>query len=119
MAAQGHVEALVGGALAATVVLAAIAVAMLRFSHRLPIAKFFSFSSALVAILAVVLAGKGAAALQEAGWLGAHSLPSLPRIDLLGLFPTSQTVALQLLVLLVLAAGFFLNKRLAKARTAG
>jgi high-affinity iron transporter len=119
MAAQGHVEALVAGAVAATVVLAAIAIAMLRFSQRLPIAMFFAFSSALVAILAVVLAGKGAAALQEAGLLGVHSLPSLPRIDLLGLFPTSQTVALQVLVLVVLAAGFSINRRLARARSPG
>ena len=43
---------------------------MLKFSQRLPIGKFFAYSSALVAVLAVVLAGKGVAALQEAGLIG-------------------------------------------------
>jgi high-affinity iron transporter len=111
MAAEGHVEALVAGAVAGGVVLAAIAVAMLRFSKQLPIGKFFAYSSALVAVLAVVLAGKGVAALQEAGLLGVSPLESLPRVSVLGLFPTMQGIAAQLLTLLILGLGFAWNRR--------
>jgi high-affinity iron transporter len=93
------------------VVLAAIAVAMLRFSRQLPIGKFFAYSSALVAVLAVVLAGKGVAALQEAGLLGIAPVDSLPRISLLGLFPTMQGIAAQVLTLLILFLGFAWNRR--------
>jgi high-affinity iron transporter len=86
---------------------------MLRYSQRLPIGKFFAYSSALVAILAVVLAGKGVAALQEAGMLGVEPLAGLPRIDILGLFPTVQTVAVQVVTLVILIAGFAWNRKAA------
>ena len=61
---------ILAGALAAVALLAAIAWAMLRFSRKLPIAEFFRYSAVLIAILAVVLAGKGVGALQEAGMIG-------------------------------------------------
>ena len=115
IAAQGNVEWLVAGGLTGAVVLAGIAVAMLRYSQRLPIGKFFTYSSALIAVLAVVLAGKGVAALQEAGILGIQPLAGLPRISMLGLFPTLQTVAIQLATLAALLLGFAWNRRAAAA----
>jgi high-affinity iron transporter len=115
MAAEGGVGSLVAGGLAGVVALAVIAVAMLRFSRRLPIDKFFTYSSALVAVLAVVLAGKGVAALQEAGLIAIHPLDAIPRLSMLGLFPTLQGVTAQLLTLVVLLAGFVWNRRSARA----
>ncbi|HET9811755.1 MAG TPA: cytochrome c/FTR1 family iron permease [Sphingomicrobium sp.] len=109
MAAQEHVEALVAGALTGALALAVIAVLMLKFSQRLPIGKFFAYSSALVAVLAVVLAGKGVAALQESGLLGIHRIDWLPRIPVLGIFPTAQGISLQLLTLVILLLGFAWN----------
>ena len=117
LAAEGYVGALIAGALSGAVVLAGIAVAMLKFSQRLPIGKFFAYSSALVAVLAVVLAGKGVAALQEAGLVGVTP-EALPRIPVLGIFPTREGVAAQLLTLLVLLAGFAWNRRRSAARLA-
>jgi high-affinity iron transporter len=114
MAAEGSVGGLVAGGLAGCAALAAIAVAMLRFSQRLPIGKFFSYSAALVAVLAVVLAGKGVAALQEAGLIAVHPLPALPRISVLGLFPTLQGFAVQIATLLALLLGFAWNRRSSK-----
>ncbi|HET7317384.1 MAG TPA: cytochrome c/FTR1 family iron permease [Sphingomicrobium sp.] len=110
MAAQEHVEALVAGAVSGAVALAIIAVVMLKFSQRLPIGKFFAYSSALVAVLAVVLAGKGVAALQESGLVAVTPLASLPRIPVLGLFPTLQGITIQLLTLIILALGFGWNQ---------
>jgi high-affinity iron transporter len=118
MAAEGSVGSLVAGGLVGVVALAVIAVAMLRFSRRLPIDKFFSYSSALVAVLAVVLAGKGVAALQEAGLIAIHPLDAFPRISILGLFPTLQGVTTQILTLAVLVAGFVWNRRSARALAA-
>ena len=79
---QGHTDAILGGAAAAIVLLALIARAMLRYSRRLPIGTFFAYSSVLIGILAVVLAGKGISGLQEAGLLGITPLPNLPRIPI-------------------------------------
>jgi high-affinity iron transporter len=111
MAAEGNVASLIAGAVCGFAALGAIAVAMLRYSRKLPIGKFFSYSSALVAVLAVVLAGKGVAALQEAGMLSIHPLAGLPRISMLGLFPTLQSIAVQVLALGILLLGFAWNRR--------
>jgi high-affinity iron transporter len=84
---------------------------MLRYSRRLPIGKFFTFSSWLMAVLTVVLAGKGISALQEAGVVGIAPLRAVPRLSLVGLFPTAQTVAAQIVMIAALAVGFALNRR--------
>ncbi len=108
---QGNGGTILAGALSACAVLAVIAWAMLRYSRRLPIGKFFTYSSWLMAVLTVVLAGKGIAALQEAGIVGIAPLRSVPRISLVGLFPTTQTIAAQVLMIAALAIGFALNRR--------
>ncbi|MEO5621800.1 MAG: cytochrome c/FTR1 family iron permease [Dokdonella sp.] len=107
---QGNGMAILSGAAVAIVMLTAMAWAMLRYSRKLPITQFFMASSLLISVLAVALAGKGIAALQEAGWLSV-SLIEFPRIALLGIYPTLQGVATQVLVLGVLVAGFWLNRR--------
>src|SRR6185437_4929642 len=108
---QGNGSTILAGALSACVALALIAWAMLRFSGRLPIGKFFSYSSWLMAILTVVLAGKGISALQEAGLVSIAPLRAVPRVSLVGLFPTTQTVAAQIIMIAALALGFALNRR--------
>jgi len=111
---QGNSGAVAAGALAAIVLLAVIAVGMLRYSRKIPIARFFAYSSALIAILAVVLAGKGVAALQEAGLIDVQPLALVPRIDLLGLTPTVQSVLAQLVMLAAVLFGFWYNQRVAR-----
>jgi high-affinity iron transporter len=111
LSSEGRLGALVGGAAAALAALAVIAMLMLRFSRKLPIAKFFSYSSALIAVLAVVLAGKGVAALQEAGMIGVTPLDSAPRIEILGLYPTLEGLLAQTATLAILLIGFGRNRR--------
>jgi high-affinity iron transporter len=111
LSAEGNVGALLLGAAAAAVLLAAIAIAMFRFSRTLPIGKFFAYSSALIAVLAVVLAGKGVGALQEAGMIGVTPLAGVPRLPVLGLSPSVEAVAAQGLTLAILLAGFAWNRR--------
>jgi high-affinity iron transporter len=113
--AEGNGVAMLAGAGVAAGLLALIAWIMLRYSARLPITQFFSWSSILIAILAVVLAGKGIAGLQEAGVLGVRPLDSVPRVDILGLFPTVQTVLAQVAAIVILAAGFWFSGRSAAA----
>ena len=63
-----------------------------------------------MALLAVVLTGKGVAGLQEADLL-ASRLIDLPRIDLLGFYPTLQGVSAQAICLAILIVGFAWNRR--------
>lgn len=99
---------MLAGMLVGAVILAVIAWILLRTSRRLPLSKFFSASSALIALLAFVLAGKGVSALQEAGWMSVSIVP-VPRIEWLGIYPTWQSLLMQLLVVVLLAAGFAFN----------
>ena len=107
---QGHTDAILAGAAAAIVLLALIAWAMLRYSRRLPIGTFFAYSSVLIGILAVVLAGKGISGLQEAGLLGITPLPNLPRMPILGIAPALEPVAAQILTLALIALGYWRNR---------
>ena len=52
-------------------------------------------------LLAVVFAGHGIRALQEAGVSSIHAL-GIPRIDMLGVYPTWETAAIQLVMLALL-----------------
>ncbi|ODP37478.1 iron permease [Sphingomonas turrisvirgatae] len=108
---QGNGGAVIAGALAASAVLAVIAFVMLRYSRTLPIGKFFAYSSALIAVLAVVLIGKGSAALQEAGYLPITPWAGLPRSELLGIYPTRETIVAQLVMGTMLVLGFLWNRR--------
>ena len=101
---------ILAGALSAVALLALIAWAMLRYSRKLPITQFFRYSAILIAILAVILAGKGVGAFQEAGVLSATFIAGLPRLAELGFFPTVETIVAQLLTLLALIVGFRVNR---------
>lgn len=107
--------ALLAGIAVGAAVLALIAWAMLRYSRKLPIGQFFRYSSILMAVLAVVLAGKGVAAIQEAGLLPISPVGNVPRIELLGLTPSLQVVAAQLLVIVALWIGFTAHRRRSQA----
>lgn len=107
---EGNGWPLLAGLASGIVLLAGIAAVLLRTSARLPIGKFFAASSLLIAVLAVVLAGKGVAALQEAGWVHATPL-AIPRVVALGVEPTWQTLLAQLAVVAIVLVAYFANTR--------
>lgn len=108
---QGGVAMTLAGAGSAAVALAVIGWIMLRCSRTLPVAKFFAYSAWLIVILTVVLAGKGVAALQEAGLIGINPLSGVPRITMLGIFPTAQSLGIQIAMIVAIVVGFALNQR--------
>ncbi len=108
---QGNGGAVFAGGVAAAVALLVIAWIMMRYSSTLPIGKFFAYSSVLIAVLAIVLIGKGVAALQEAGYLPIHPLAGFPRIATLGLFPTREGIIAPMAMILLLLIGFGYNNR--------
>ncbi|MBY0242348.1 MAG: cytochrome c/FTR1 family iron permease [Burkholderiaceae bacterium] len=101
---------LLAGLASGIVLLSAIAVVLLRSAARLPISQFFAVSSAMVAILAVVLMGKGVAALQKVGVLDITPL-ALPRIDMLGIYPSMQTILAQVFIILIIVVSVAYNVR--------
>lgn len=91
------------GFVVGVLVLAIVAWAMIKFSMRLPITKFFAFSTYLMLILAFILTGKAVAALQEAAFISINALPVDFRASWLGIHPTWEGILAQLLVLLLSA----------------
>lgn len=84
----------VSGFVGAAVVLVALAWLIFRFSVRLPLRLFFGVNAVLLYLLAIVFAGNGVAALQEAGKLPVHPV-DFPQIGLLGIHPNLQSLGLQ------------------------
>lgn len=83
-----------GGMLTAVGALAVLAWLILRYSTRLPLRQFFGVTGLFMFVLAVIFAGKGTAALQEAGFIPVSPV-AFPRIDLLGIYPNMQGLVLQ------------------------
>lgn len=106
---EGQGQWLLAGIGVGALILGLIAWLLLRTSQRLPLGLFFSLSSLVIALLAIVLTGKGVAALQEAGWTAVTVAP-VPSIDVLGIYPTWQSLLAQLAVALMLAIGFTYNR---------
>lgn len=97
-------SAVLWGIATSALLLVLIGGVILRYSVRLPIGPFFTVTSSLLALVAVVFVGNGVAALQEAGVLETTTVPffSLP---MLGIHPTAQSLMLQALTLALIAGG--------------
>ena len=79
--------------------LIALCLAIYRFGFRIPLRPFFAATSAVLYYMAFVFAGKGVRELQEAGIVGATPVPGAARIELLGIYPTVETLAVQAILL--------------------
>lgn len=97
----GHGMVLAGAA-SALLLLFGLGWVILRSSRRLPLATFFSINAALLCILAVVFAGHGVAALQEAGVLDLHRVAFFD-FAWLGIHADAYSLGAQVLVLGVVA----------------
>ncbi|MEO8733456.1 MAG: FTR1 family protein, partial [Flavobacteriales bacterium] len=102
-------HAVLGGIGVALLLLAIIGGAILKFSVRLPIGPFFAATAGLLALMAVVFAGNGVAALQEAGVIHA-TIVRFISIPLLGIHATAQGLALQGIVLALVIAGIVVGR---------
>jgi high-affinity iron transporter len=107
-------EAVLGGIAVAAVLLALLAWAILKYSVRLPIGPFFAVTAWLLALLAVVFAGHGVAALQEAGVLNSSPV-GFVTIPMLGVHPTVQGLGTQVVALALVLVGVWMARRTSRA----
>jgi len=108
--APGGQHALVAGLGAAAVALGLSSWLIIRGSLRLPLGVFFGATSLVLAGLAIILAGKGIAALQEAAVLAPHPIGA-PRVPLLGVYPDLLGLLLQAGLVLLVTTGFLWRSR--------
>ena len=83
---------------------------LLKTSAKIPLRKVFSASSILMILLSVILAGKGIHSLQETGW-SPVTAASFVRWEVLGIYPTVQTLMVQAAVLVTSVGLWFYGKR--------
>ncbi|MBC7203249.1 MAG: FTR1 family protein, partial [Pusillimonas sp.] len=107
---QEQAWAFSGGILAGIIVLAVIARTLFKSSQRLPIGRFFSASSTIVALLAIVLTGKGIVGLQEAGVINITPIQFI-RVDLFGIYPSAQSIGAQAVMLIAVLFTYWINTR--------
>ncbi|MBL8786865.1 MAG: FTR1 family protein [Deltaproteobacteria bacterium] len=110
IASPGSTGAFLAGLVAGIAGCVSFAVVAVRLGRRLKPSAILTIGGALLCVLAIVLAGKGVRALQEAGVVGISTV-SIPRVDALGVFPTWQTLGAQALVLALLGVITFLAFR--------
>lgn len=90
------------GVLVAFIAVLILSWIFLKYTAKLPIVKLFKFSSIVIAILSIILVGKGVHAIQETGVFSITAFPVHLRIDFLGIYPTMETLISQIVVLVVI-----------------
>ena len=76
-----------------------------RFGVKIPLRRFFGVTSALLYYMALVFAGKGIKELQEGNVISRTVIPGFPHVEMLGLYPTVETLLAQgVLIALLLFA---------------
>ncbi len=89
--------------------------AIIRYgSVKLPMKPFFLGTSFLLYYLAFVFAGQGVGELQVAGVISSTSV-NIPTVAWLGIYPTWETLAPQLVLLAIAVAGFAYQAKRGKA----
>jgi high-affinity iron transporter len=116
--ARGGTPAVAAGVAAGAVALVGVYIAISRFGMRMPLKPFFGVTSAMLYYMAFVFAGQGIAELQEGGLVPTTVLEWAPRLPLMGVYPTAESLALQGLLLVLLVVAVVLLQRRVPAQAA-
>ena len=103
---EQQVSALAGGSLTALVLIVISYFVLMFVSVKFPLKYFFIGSAFLLYYLAIGFAGKGVLELQLAGVFSTTQIPLVPTIAWLGVFPTLESVTLQMIIILLLPMGY-------------
>jgi high-affinity iron transporter len=108
---QAHINMIwlgLGVGLAALVV---IYILIRILSIRLPLKPFFLGTSILLFIMSIAFIGNGVKELQEGNVIGVTAVPFVRSVDILGIYPTLETLIPQIALLLVTVAAFVIQVR--------
>lgn len=94
------------GVLSSFVILIGFSFFAIKGSRKLSMKLLFRICSWTMVVLAFILAGKGMHSLQEAGICSVSLISFIPRFDIMGIFPTIETIGVQLLAIAIF--GFLL-----------
>lgn len=90
--AQNSKDAILWGLIVGVLLLIVIVFAIFKLAVRIPLKYFFSVTSFFLYFLCFILLGKGIRGFQEAGIVGIKSINFIPQADILGIYPTAETL---------------------------
>jgi high-affinity iron transporter len=99
------------GILASLGILIVLSYFAIKESKKLPLGLLFQICSWTMMALAIILIGKGIHSLQEAGFVGVNTAGFPIRIDLLGIYPSYQTLISQLALVILFGILLFLDRK--------
>jgi high-affinity iron transporter len=86
--------------------------ALIRYgSLKMPIKPFFQGTSILMCVMALSFAGTGVSKLQEGGIVDVTLINGMPMFDLLGIYPTLETLLPQILLIVMIIGNGMYQKR--------
>jgi high-affinity iron transporter len=80
-------------------------------SIRLPLKPFFLGTSVLLFVMSVTFVGNGVKELQEGNVIGVTPVSGVPSVDILGIYPTLETLIPQIVLLAITVAAFVIQLR--------
>jgi high-affinity iron transporter len=81
-------------------------------SIRIPLKPFFLGTSILLFAMSVTFVGNGIKELQEGNVIGVTSIPGITSVDLLGIYPTLETLIPQIALLIITVITFIVQLRM-------
>lgn len=100
----GQESSVLFGFIVGTAILLGVVFGIFKLGLKIPLRTFFGITSAILYYLAFTFAGQGIHELQEAGVISETPL-NIPEIGLIGMYPTLETLAAQMLLVLALLIG--------------
>jgi high-affinity iron transporter len=91
------------------VILVGVYIVIRVLSIKIPLKPFFLATSILLFIMSISFIGNGIKELQEGNLVGVSPVPFVHSVDILGIFPTLETLVPQIILLIVSAAVFVLQ----------
>jgi high-affinity iron transporter len=95
-------------------VLVVIYVLIRVLSFRLPLKPFFLGTSVLLAAMCIAFLGSGIKELQEGNMISVTAAPGVGTVDILGIYPTLETLIPQIVLLVVTVVTFVIQMRRGK-----
>ena len=99
------------GVLAAFALIALFAILFVKYAKKIPVRQLFRYSAWVITLLALILIGKGVHSIQEAGWLSITGFPVSVSVDWLGIYPTIETVAAQIILFVIMLLLYYGSNR--------
>ncbi|MDR1328574.1 MAG: FTR1 family iron permease [Oscillospiraceae bacterium] len=108
---QTYINMIWAGLGVGLVALVVIYILIRVLSFRLPLKPFFLGTSILLSVMAISFIGSGIKELQEGNVIGVTPVNGLSSVDLLGIYPTLETLIPQAVLLAITVATFVLQIR--------